>query len=186
LLFNGILICIIFLEMSNSYRFDMIDGPVDRLFWIKNENPVLSGPYPVPVCGNFIGNLFLPFGHYAGIGTINDWAGKFPFRLELAPAAREWFVMRRAAWGHQLANFDASFSVGDLKHQLYIVGSDPVCLIPNETTVIIEHMHRLREGSLNSVIIFNRQVSAKAIYATQLNLRYYCDIKGFYFIILFC
>ena len=165
-------------RMFDSFLFDMVDGPVDRLFRIKNSNPVISAPYPVPMCGSYTGNLGLPFGHFAGIGTIADWTGKFNFRLKLAPAAREWFVMRRAAWGHQCINYSNRYPITNPKHQLYVVGSDPIYLIPVDTTVIIEHMHLVREGALNSVLRFNRNVTREGICYTSVNLRIYSDIKG--------
>ena len=165
--------------MFDSFLYDIIDGPVDRLFWIRNQNPVLNG-YPSDMHGEFTGNLGLPFAHFAGIGTIAEWKGRFPFRLELAPAAREWFIIRRSAWAHQVSDYDNQFPINDIKHQLYIVGSNPTVLIPTETTVIIEHMHRLREGALNSVIYFNRSVASNAIFATQINLRKFTDIKGYF------
>lgn len=171
-----------FFRMFDSFLYDMVDGPVDRLFWIKNQNPVLAGPYPVFMFDRFIGNLNMPFLHFAGIGTIADWKGKFPFKLTLAPAAREWFVLRRSAWGHQVINYDNQFPISDIKHQLYIVGYQPTCLIPVETTVMIEHMHRLREGALNSVIRFNRLVTFSVVQDIQINLRKFSDIKGICFI----
>jgi hypothetical protein len=157
--------------MTDTFYYDMVDLPVDRLFWHSGNNRILAGIYPVEPSGQFIGKMGFPFPHFAGVGTISQWEFKFNDKLLLAPSAREWFIMRRAAWGHQLAHFDTQYAVPDLANQLFIVSAEPRFLVPVDTPVMIEFMHWLRHIYRKQISVINRNRDNDALDLVISNLK---------------
>ena len=159
--------------MFDKYLFDLIDLPVDRIYWAGAR--VLPSVYPLSARDEFIGDFDLPFQHYFGVGTASQWADKFTVKLELAPSARWWFVMRSAACGHQKLHYDSQFSVPDMSVQQYIVTAEPRFLLPVETPVVIEYMHWLRYEYYPSLSVTSvdqsERLESQAVYEVHLNLR---------------
>ena len=154
--------------MFNKVAYDQVDVSLDGIFWAGER--ILPEGYPLVAHGDFIGNFDLPFRHFYGVGTVSQWTGKFPERLELAPSAQEWFVMHRSAMGHQKSNFDPKFTVPDLSDQLYIVTDQPRYLLPVTTPVVIEYMHWLRQCSVAELSVTNTHKGASGFIAVLCNL----------------
>jgi hypothetical protein len=160
--------------MFDKLAYDRVDIPLDTIFWAGER--ILSKPYPLVAQGVFTGNFELPFKHFCGVGTIRQWTGKFAERLELAPSAREWFVMRSSAMGHQKHHFDPKYAVSDLSTQLYIVTDEPRFLLPVETPVVIEYMHWLRQYVADCLSVTNVHKGSDGFINALCNYR-----KGNYF-----
>ena len=155
--------------MFDKFAYDLVDVAIDGIFWAGDR--VISEPYPLVSDDKFIGNFDLPFRHFYGVGTVRQWTGKFVERLELAHSAREWFVMRSSAMGHQKCNFDPTFPVSDLSDQLYIVTCQPRFLLPVETPVVIEYMHWLRQFEVDRLSVTNAQKGLNGYFSVLCNLR---------------
>jgi hypothetical protein len=155
--------------MFDQAAYDLIDLPVDRIFWLGNR--VLPAFYPPVAKGKFIGNFELPFRHFSGVGTVAQWTGKFPVKLELAPSARGWFIMHRSACGHQQVDYKSKYAVPAMSSQLYIVSDCPRYLIPLETPVIIEFMYWLRSEAVERLSVINADVGFSSYWDVRCNLR---------------
>ena len=155
--------------MFDKLAYDRVDIPLDTIYWAGER--ILSEPYPLIAQGDFTGNFELPFKHFFGVGTIRQWTGKFSERLELAPSAQKWFVMRSSAMGHQKFNFDPKYTVADLSDQLYIVTDQPRFLLPVETPVVIEYMHWLRQDVAERLAVTNSQIGVDGFINTLCNFR---------------